>query len=102
MSDLKLPYTGDKLLELLGNIKTEEELRAFIKQYSSSGGHTDEQIRVIVAEWYRQNNTQLTKEDVDGWIEEYFAENPVSGGLTEQQVNEIVSAFMLVVGLIDI
>ena len=80
MSDLKLPYTGEKLLELLGNIKTEEELRAFIKQYSSGGGHTDEEIRIIVAEWYQQNNTQPTKADVDGWIEEYLAENPVSGG----------------------
>ena len=82
MSDLKLPYTGEKLLELLENIKTEEELKAFIQQYSSSGGHTDEQIRIIVAEWYQQNNTQLTKADVDGWIEEYLAEHPVSGGGT--------------------
>lgn len=94
MSDLKLPYTGEKLLELLGNIKTEEELKAFIKQYSS-GGHTDEQIRIIVAEWYQENkDTPVTKADVDGWIEEYLAENPVSGGLTEQQVNEIVAAYI--------
>ena len=95
MSDLKLPYTGDKLLELLGNIKTEEELKAFIKQYSSGGGHTDEEIRIIVAEWYQANkDTQLTKEDVDGWIDEYLAEHPVSGGLTEQQVNTIVEKYI--------
>lgn len=95
MSDLKLPYTGEKLLELLGNIKTEEELKVFIKANISGGGHTDEQIRIIVAEWYQQNkDTPVTKEDVDGWIEEYLAENPVSGGLTEQQVNEIVAAYI--------
>lgn len=91
--EYELPYTGEKLLELLGNIKTEEELRAFIQQYSS-GGHTDEQIRIIVAEWYQQNNTQLTKADVDGWIEEYLTENPISGGLTTEQVNEIVAAYI--------
>ena len=95
MSDLKLPYTKEELLAKLSNIKTEEELKAFIKQYSS-GGHTDEQIRIIVAEWYQQNKeTPVTKADVDGWIEEYLAENPVSGGLTEQQVNEIVAAYIL-------
>lgn len=93
--EFELPYTGDKLLELLGNIKTEEELKAFIKANISGCGHTDEQIRVIVAEWYQQNKeTPVTKEDVDGWIEEYLAENPVSGGLTEQKVNEIVAAYI--------
>lgn len=83
MSDLRLPYTKEELLNLLGNIKNEEELREFIQQNSASagGGHTDEEIRIIVAEWYQQNkDTQLTKEDVDGWIAEYLAENPVSGG----------------------
>lgn len=92
--EFELPYTGDKLLELLENIKTEEELKAFIKA-NSSGGHTDEEIRVIVAEWYQQNaETPVTKADVDGWIEEYLAENPMSGELTEQQVNEIVAAYI--------
>ena len=83
MSDLRLPYTKEELLNLLGNIKTEEELREFIQQNSASagGGHTDEEIRIIVAEWYQANkDAQLTKEDVDGWIAEYMTENPVSGG----------------------
>ena len=91
MSDLKLPYTGEELLKLLENIKTEEELKAFIKQYSSNGGHTDEEIRIIVAEWYQQNKeTPVTKEDVDGWIAEYLAENPVSGGtfINDNSVSE--------------
>lgn len=91
--ELELPYNGDELLELLGNIKTEEELKAFIKQYNSGGGHTDEQIRVIVAEWYQQNAEKpVTKADVDGWIEEYLAENPVSGGLTEDDVNGLIQS----------
>lgn len=97
MSDLKLPYTKEELLNLLGNIKNEEELREFIQQNGASagGGHTDEEIRIIVAEWYQANkDTQLTKEDVDGWIAEYLEANPVSGGLTEQQVNEIVAAYI--------
>ena len=97
MSDLKLPYTKEELLNLLGNIKTEEELREFIQQNSASagGGHTDEEIRIIVAEWYQANkDAQLTKEDVDGWIAEYMTENPVSGGLTEQQVNTIVEKYI--------
>ena len=97
MSDLRLPYTKEELLNLLGNIKNEEELREFIQQNSASagGGHTDEEIRIIVAEWYQANkDAQLTKEDVDGWIEEYLAENPISGGLTEQQVNAIVEKYI--------
>ena len=97
MSDLRLPYTKEELLNLLGNIKNEEELREFIQQNSASagGGHTDEEIRIIVAEWYQANkDAQLTKEDVDGWITEYLEENPVSGGLTEQQVNAIVAAYI--------
>lgn len=97
MSDLRLPYTKEELLNLLGNIKNEEELREFIQQNSASagGGHTDEEIRIIVAEWYQANkDAQLTKEDVDGWITEYLEENPVSGGLTEQQVNAIVEKYI--------
>lgn len=97
MSDLRLPYTKEELLNLLGNIKNEEELREFIQQNSASagGGHTDEEIRIIVAEWYQANkDAQLTKEDVDGWIAEYLEENPVSGGLTEQQVNAIVEKYI--------
>ena len=95
--ELELPYTKEELLNLLGNIKTEEELREFIQQNSASagGGHTDEEIRIIVAEWYQANkDTQLTKEDVDGWIAEYLEANPVSGGLTEQQVNAIVEKYI--------
>lgn len=95
--EFELPYTKEELLNLLGNIKNEEELREFIQQNSASagGGHTDEEIRIIVAEWYQANkDTQLTKEDVDGWIAEYMTENPVSGGLTEQQVNTIVEKYI--------
>ena len=96
MSDLRLPYTKEELLNLLGNIKNEEELREFIQQNSASagGGHTDEEIRIIVAEWYQANkDAQLTKEDVDGWIAEYLAENPVSG-VSDEQIASAVSDYL--------